>query len=436
MRYPLKRNFGVDMNKLLDALLQQGEAQTIKATNAELERQVHRLSEETQQMQQILVDKDAIITKRKSEIDDLKSEVTRIRNEAEASLARATAAEAAAATATAAASAIVAKGRPSSDANLASGGSPLESRAGSSTSVSSSGKRRPPAPPPPPAEIGADDAQASQANVPDLSQPPMPPPPPPPPPPPLPPPPPPPTAGGSEQSTLQPPPPPPPPPLAGSEVPLPLPPLPPPPPPPLPGGPPAPPPPPGSGPPSPPPPGGGPPPPPPPPGGGPPPPPPPGGGRPPLTGGPQLKPKPVVKPNVKMKQLNWTKLPNIVIPNTVFSQFHPDTEAKLRNEVINIPELEELFSAASAPAKADGEGAAGWHSGYLKSPATPATPAGSPTKAKAVQILDSKRSYNISIMISRIKLSLADLRRAIMKIEDEKLPEQMLQQFLANVPTS
>lgn len=117
--------------------------------------------------------------------------------------------------------------------------------------------------------------------------------------------------------------------------------------------PPGPPPPPGGGPPAP---VGGGPPPPPPPGGGPPPPgppPPPGGkgGPPPPPGmmkkpaGPNLKPKPTIKPSQKMKQFDWTKINPNKVENTVWLTLD-DEKVKL-----NAKEFEDLFSAAPPPPK-------------------------------------------------------------------------------------
>ena len=87
--------------------------------------------------------------------------------------------------------------------------------------------------------------------------------------------------------------------------------------------------------------------PPPPPGaGGPPPPPPPGpGGPPPPPGaaGPVMPAKRVIKPNVPLKQLNWTKVANHKVADTLWKNVN-DEEVK-----INITELEDLFQKKGAP---------------------------------------------------------------------------------------
>jgi hypothetical protein len=55
--------------------------------------------------------------------------------------------------------------------------------------------------------------------------------------------------------------------------------------------------------------------------------------------GVQLPPKPVVKPSTKMKQFNWTKIPN----NKVISSYWKDvTEVEIQ---LDISEVEFLFAA-------------------------------------------------------------------------------------------
>eukprot|EP01116_Phalansterium_solitarium_P017252 TRINITY_DN419_c0_g2_i2.p1 TRINITY_DN419_c0_g2~~TRINITY_DN419_c0_g2_i2.p1 ORF type:complete len:1136 (-),score=432.75 TRINITY_DN419_c0_g2_i2:123-3530(-) len=255
----------------------------------------------------------------------------------------------------------------------------------------------PPAPPPPPPPPASDSA-----------------PPPPPPPPPAPP-----------SADFAPPPPPPPAPSNGVAPPPPPPPMsdggpPPPPPPPPPGaGPPPPPPPPGGPPPPPPPPGAGPPPPPPPPG-GPPPPPPPGGLPPPLPpGGPRsaaavggvagLPIKPVIKPKLKLKRFNWTKLPNSKIPGTVWIE--------CKDVSLDEDQFESTF-VAKETAPAGGSGA--------KKAADP--------KAKT-SLLDMKRANQVGIAVSRIRVDFKLLRKAIIELDDAVLSIDQIQSLLTLLPT-
>ncbi|ORZ35123.1 hypothetical protein BCR44DRAFT_97807 [Catenaria anguillulae PL171] len=286
--------------------------------------------------------------------------------------------------------------------------------AGAEPSTSSGAPPPPPPPPPPPMQFpGAGGAG-----------PPPPPPPPPPmsfgppsiggPPPPPPPPPPPmqfPGAGGSG-----PPPPPPPPPVMGG-------PPPPPPPPPVMGGPPPPPPPPPMM-------GGPPPPPPPPPMGGPPPPPPPGGAPPPPAAFPGF-PAPIPRrprkyvPKVTLKQLQWDKIPDMQVRKTIWASTvellergeDPDEKwAKTLGDDL-FQSLQSVFPARQ-----------------------PVAAAAKAVEAVAVKqeisVLDNKRSYNITIMLGRIKASFGDIRRAILGLDFDVMTRPVITQFLKYVPTA
>ncbi|EGC35241.1 hypothetical protein DICPUDRAFT_33735 [Dictyostelium purpureum] len=172
-------------------------------------------------------------------------------------------------------------------------------------------------------------------------------------------------------------------------------------------------------PPPPPPPGGAPPPPPPPPGGagGPPPPPPPPGGAAKKPAGPNLPAKKTTVPSVKMVGLQWKKVNNNVIENSMWMN------VKDYNLNDQFKSLEDLFQAKK-PA-----------------PATPAPAAsgpgiGAPIKAnQTISILDPKRSQAISIMLSRFKMSFADLGKAITNLDESKLNLEDAKSLLKFVPT-
>jgi len=185
------------------------------------------------------------------------------------------------------------------------------------------------------------------------------------------------------------------------------------------GGPPGPPPPPGmGGPPGPPPPPGmgGPPGPPPPPGMGGPPPPPGMGGPPgpPGMGMPKKPKKPSPKPRQKMKQFNWTKVPDIKIDKTIWTAL-TDDHIKL-----DLDELDDLFSAFEKKAPAPGEGKS--------------------EKEKVVQLLDTKRSNNTSIMISRFKPPAGIdvnhyIKKAVVDFDIEVMTVENIQILQGYVPT-
>ncbi|KAI9139325.1 formin homology 2 domain-containing protein [Paraphysoderma sedebokerense] len=237
--------------------------------------------------------------------------------------------------------------------------------------------------------------------------------------------------------------PPPPPPPGGEGAP------PPPPPPPGMGGPPPPPPPPGSGdgpPPPPPPPGmGGAPPPPPPPGmGGPPPPPGMGGppGPPPPPGMPRapgapaapggLPPKKTNMSKKPLKPLNWAKLPPTKINDTLWKSIDDDPIHKK----MDYTEFEELFSAYQKKEK-DGIGA----SSENMSPSSAGTEgsmtnlSAEPAKPKEIRVLESRRSQNCTILLKTIKMSSADLKKAIFAVDTKVLPKETITELLKFIPT-
>jgi len=200
----------------------------------------------------------------------------------------------------------------------------------------------------------------------------------------------------------------------------------PPPPPPPSGAPPPPPPPPPSGapPPPPPPPGAGPPPPPPPPGGGPPPPPPPGGMKKAAPAGPNVQPKKVVIPSVKMVGLQWKKVNNNQIETSIWMN------AKDYNIGEEVKGLEELFQVKKPTAAPAAGGTPGGLGGSMKSPT-----GASSSSSQTISILDIKRSQAISIMLSRFKISFSDLSKAISNFDETKITLEDAKSLLKFVPT-
>ena len=243
------------------------------------------------------------------------------------------------------------------------------------------------------------------------------------------PPPPPPPPGGSGGAPPPPPPPPggdfggapPPPPPPGGDFGGP----PPPPPPPGGGGPPPPPPPPGFGGPPPPPGGGGPPPPPPPPGfGGPPPPPgggPPGPPPPPGFGGPKAAAAPVAKaweaplpkPEVKMRIVNWAKLPNNKAQATVFNSLKDE----IGNVALDFQELQDMFRVPDeSSAKAVG--------------------AAAPTGPVLVSLIGPKRTQSVNIFLKSCRLTAEQIIVALEKFDQSICTVEFLEKLVENIPTA
>ncbi|XP_030623666.1 disheveled-associated activator of morphogenesis 1 isoform X1 [Chanos chanos] len=185
-----------------------------------------------------------------------------------------------------------------------------------------------------------------------------------------------------------------------------------------PGGPlsPPPPPPPGAVPPPPPAPGGAPPPPPPPPGGVPPPPGLPAFGAPPLPGGPlgpAMKKKNIPQPSHPLKSFNWSKLAENKLDGTVWMELDDLRVFK----VLDLEDIEKTFS------------------GYQRQQKESEDDTMTSKKVKELSVIDGRRAQNCNILLSRLKLSNEEIKRAILTMdEQEDLPKDMLEQLLKFVP--
>ncbi|KAK7133206.1 hypothetical protein R3I94_015168 [Phoxinus phoxinus] len=197
--------------------------------------------------------------------------------------------------------------------------------------------------------------------------------------------------------------------------------LPPPPPPPPPGGmmPPPPPPPPGSA---------MMPPPPPPPPGGPPPPPgrPPFGDAPPPPGGPMgpsLKKKNIPQPSNPLKSFNWAKLSENKLEGTVWT----DVDDSKVFKILDLVDIEKTFSAYQRQQDF-------FMVNNSKQKETEEDVLSS-KKVKELSVIDGRRAQNCNILLSRLKLSNEEIKRAILTMdEQEDLPKDMLEQMLKFVP--
>uniref|UniRef100_A0A8B9R8T8 Dishevelled associated activator of morphogenesis 1 n=1 Tax=Anas platyrhynchos TaxID=8839 RepID=A0A8B9R8T8_ANAPL len=182
-----------------------------------------------------------------------------------------------------------------------------------------------------------------------------------------------------------------------------------------------------------------PPPPPPPPPGGPPPPP----GPPPLDGvmpppgaplGFALKKKSIPQPTNALKSFNWSKLPEV---STVWT----DIDDARVFKVLDLEDLERTFSAyqrqqvtaGRGPAQASGADAVAVRS--FGSTCGLGSCLLSRHKVKELSVIDGRRAQNCNILLSRLKLSNEEIKRAILTMdEQEDLPKDMLEQLLKFVP--
>ncbi|XP_018418271.1 PREDICTED: disheveled-associated activator of morphogenesis 1 isoform X2 [Nanorana parkeri] len=176
-----------------------------------------------------------------------------------------------------------------------------------------------------------------------------------------------------------------------------------------------------------------PPPPPPPPGGmaPPPPPPPPPGGPPPPPGPPLLggmaappgaplglgfKRKNIPQPTNPLKSFNWSKLPENKLEGTLWVDLDDCRVFK----ILDLEDIERTFSA---------------YQRQQKEADTTDDTLGSKMKVKELSVIDGRRAQNCNILLSRLKLSNDEIKRAILTMdEQEDLPKDMLEQLLKFVP--
>lgn len=157
-----------------------------------------------------------------------------------------------------------------------------------------------------------------------------------------------------------------------------------------------------------------------PPGGPPPPPgPPPLGGILPPPGAPvslTLKKKNIPQPTNALKSFNWSKLPENKLDGTVWTEID-DTKVF---KILDLEDLERTFSAYQRQQKeADAIDDA----------------LSSKLKVKELSVIDGRRAQNCNILLSRLKLSNDEIKRAILTMdEQEDLPKDMLEQLLKFVP--
>ncbi|KAM9294637.1 disheveled-associated activator of morphogenesis 1 [Gastrophryne carolinensis] len=185
-----------------------------------------------------------------------------------------------------------------------------------------------------------------------------------------------------------------------------------------------------------------PPPPPPPPGGmaPPPPPPPPPGGPPPPPGapflggfaappgaplGPALKKKNIPQPKNPLKSFNWSKLAENKLEGTLWV----DVDDSKVFKILDLEDIERTFSAYQRQQEFSiGNG--------IKQKETETNEDTlSSKKVKELSVIDGRRAQNCNILLSRLKLSNDEIKRAILTMdEQEDLPKDMLEQLLKFVP--
>ncbi|XP_028848047.1 disheveled-associated activator of morphogenesis 1 isoform X2 [Denticeps clupeoides] len=158
----------------------------------------------------------------------------------------------------------------------------------------------------------------------------------------------------------------------------------------------------------------------------PPPPPPPGGPPPPPgmlhfgdslpPGGPLgvvVKKKNIPQSSNPLKSFNWSKLAENKLEGTIWSEVDDIRVFK----VLNLEEIEQTFSAYQRQQKDSEDDTV------------------TSKKVKELSVIDGRRAQNCNILLSRLKLSNDEIRRAILTMdEQEDIPKDMLEQLLKFIP--
>ncbi|XP_049614082.1 disheveled-associated activator of morphogenesis 1 isoform X1 [Syngnathus scovelli] len=171
-----------------------------------------------------------------------------------------------------------------------------------------------------------------------------------------------------------------------------------------------------------------PPPPPPPPPGGPPPPPgcPPGAGVPLPPGaplGPSMQKKNIPQPCNPLKSFNWSKLAENKLEGTVWM----DVDDARVFQILDLEDIEKTFSAYQRQQDF-------FTINNSKQKEAEDDTLGS-KKVRELSVIDGRRAQNCNILLSRLKLSNEEIKRAILTMdEQEDLPKDMLEQLLKFVP--
>ncbi|GCB73990.1 hypothetical protein scyTo_0003074 [Scyliorhinus torazame] len=163
----------------------------------------------------------------------------------------------------------------------------------------------------------------------------------------------------------------------------------------------------------------------------PPPPPPPPGGPPPPPGlsllggilpppgaplGPGLKKKNIPQPGNALKSFNWSKLQENKLAETIWTEIDDLNVFK----VLDLEDIEKTFSAYQRQQKETEANEDSFNS---------------TKKVKELSVIDGRRAQNCNILLSRLKLSNEEIKRAILTMdEQEDLPKDMLEQLLKFVP--
>lgn len=132
---------------------------------------------------------------------------------------------------------------------------------------------------------------------------------------------------------------------------------------------------------------------------------------------PNLKPKKVIKPNAKMKQLHWICVNPFDVKLTIWSTIN-DSKIKF-----DARDLESKFCWKQQTSNSQSNNEQKVEQKRSK-------------KKEVVRVLDTRRSYNVEIFLGRLKMDPWVIREAILSFNEEKLNLDKIQKLTNFVPTA
>uniref|UniRef100_A0A8C0FI68 Dishevelled associated activator of morphogenesis 1 n=1 Tax=Bubo bubo TaxID=30461 RepID=A0A8C0FI68_BUBBB len=143
----------------------------------------------------------------------------------------------------------------------------------------------------------------------------------------------------------------------------------------------------------------------------------------------RVSPKPpkksIPQPTNALKSFNWSKLPENKLAGTVWTDID-DTKVF---KILDLEDLERTFSAYQRQQDFFVNGNSRQKEDAINDTLS------SRHKVKELSVIDGRRAQNCNILLSRLKLSNEEIKRAILTMdEQEDLPKDMLEQLLKFVP--
>ncbi|XP_035695545.1 delphilin-like isoform X3 [Branchiostoma floridae] len=116
--------------------------------------------------------------------------------------------------------------------------------------------------------------------------------------------------------------------------------------------------------------------------------------------------------NMNVKRMNWEKLEGEKVKNTIWGQIGGD---EYLQEVVKVMELEHRFSMKTKDNSDEEDD--------FDAPVAQ-------KKKKVVTILPHKKAYNIAIVLGHLKMSHAEIRQAVLQMDDSRVSPSHLKQLL------